>query len=67
MQVIACAAGGDLGDQLGRALDIIVLADPALPATLTFDEEQVVRLGHVVEVEADAGVVAAPTPGVPSL
>ena len=57
VEIVRGAAGRDLGDELRRALDVVVVAQPGLSAGPGVDEERRVRLRFVVEIEAHRGVV----------
>ncbi len=56
-QIEADAAGGHLGDEFRRPLNISIVADPDLTATLGQDDEKAVRLRFVVQIQTDAAVI----------
>ena len=58
-EIVAGTTGSNLGHHVRRAFHVIVGADSCLAAALRLDEEKRVRLGLVVEIEADAAVVSA--------
>ena len=62
-QVVTDAAGGDFRDQLGRSLDVIILADAGLSPMFGQDDQEGVGLGFVVQVQADGAVIARLDPG----
>ena len=57
-QIDADAAGRHLGDEIRRPFDVVILADPDLSTPLRPDEQEGVRLGFVVQIQADASVIS---------
>src|SRR5208337_4845683 len=62
-EVVTGAAGRDFRDQLGRSLYVIILADAGLSTPLGPDDQVSVGLGFVIQVQADAAIVARLDPG----
>ena len=57
-QIVADAAGGDLGHELRGSRDVVVIVDASLATAIRSNDQVCVGLGLVVQVQADAAVVA---------
>ena len=55
----AVLAGSHFGDEFGGAVDVTFFIDCGLPAARGVDQDTHVRLGLVVEIEAEGRIAAA--------
>ena len=67
MEIIADAAGGDLGDQIGCTGDVAVLINHDFPAEFGLDEQDAIGLRRALQVQQHGAVIALLHPqGVPA-
>jgi len=58
-QIVTGAAGGDFGNQFGGSFDVVILADASLATSLRPDDQESVGLRLVVQIEANASIIAS--------